>query len=689
MWSLVFIPIAVLSQTCPTYNCHEGGFSIAPTCAQVASSGNIQLQICDDPSFPFCNTLGTITKNFTCADSPPYTPSLAYPGEFCLSNSDCITNLCQSNSCVGQRPGGGCTSNSDCGIGLYCNSAFFCSAQLNQYQTCNSDYECLNNLGCNRTIFEPGLCVPYYIIPNGSPVGMCIDLLTESVSNLCSSGSCTLLNPGFDSVGICSPAYISATLEYPQQCQTDFDCLGTNGISTSIGSCSCGLDKDGHAYCDAFAGDPPSSTVQLIVQLHVSNNAIFNCHTQRRFDDYCLTQNLNPSTIQRYYKNRALATDTARYQGNDYCAQTIFNSQFFNITPSSFGCQAHSCANLQGWQAGTCLTFTEATNGYAINPCDPDSQDPYCDFRRAERNKWRNVTCGPAPSAPLKHPGDPCQYGDECYSGSCLNGFCRGIAEGQSCRSSEECNVGLYCESLNYLFTCQPLIYTGSSGCGSDYDCVNSAGCNYGANGPPGVCVTYYTLPLGSQVACSVDGLSNLCGSGACYNGGNGLLGICVPPPVSSSPLPTLCTVGGQCTGRNQVGQSFVGTCVCGYNGNGSSYCKPFIGDAPGINYLTATISFLAPAGPIGLCQTTRRFSQDCFDLVAQNIGQDPRIWYSQYLYFTYYPYLVDNDECVKATYTNEYCDNLPDQYFSYKKKLSKPTNFFSSLLEWFRSIKF
>ena len=624
------------------------------------SAGNVRLQICDSPAGSYCNTKGTITGNYSCVGGPTITTTLAYPGEFCISNEDCSSYLCNQNVCVGQLPGGACVSNADCDVGLFCGSAGFCKQQASMYQACSNDYQCQNNLACNRTDFIDGVCVPYFTIPNGQPVGLCVDLLIESVSNLCQSGSCTLLNPGFDSVGICSPAYYSISKNYPRICTNDAMCQGTNGINTTIGSCSCGLDMNGNAYCDAFAGDPPGLTVQLLYQLHVNSTSIFNCHTQRRFDQFCLAQNLNPPQVQKLVNNRALLTDTARYQGNDYCSKAIFNYQYFSLSSANFGCQAYSCASIQGWQSGTCITFTEAVNGFAINPCEPTSQDPYCDFTKAQNNKWRNVTCGPAPSSALKYPGDPCVYGDECLLDSCINDFCKGYNEGQSCTSSEQCNVGLYCASNNFIFTCQPLLQPYQYGCGSDYDCVNYCGCSYNSTGPPGQCIPYYSAAIGTSVPCTNTGVTNLCTTGACYYPGQGFYGTCTQAPASINPIPTQCTVNGQCTGKNSIGQNFRGTCTCGYNSNGTSYCSLFTGDAPGQAYLTTMQKFFAKSGPIGSCQTTRRFSKDCYNLVSGALGINPNIWYSQMLNFTMFPYLINNDDCVKSVYTSGFWTYLP-----------------------------
>ena len=110
----------VLSQVCPTYNCHLGGFDLSPTCATVTANRNVLLQVCDNPFQAYCEISGTLTSNFTCSASPIRKPILSYPGEFCMENSNCITGTCQSNTCLGLGPGLYCYTNSACDVGLYC-----------------------------------------------------------------------------------------------------------------------------------------------------------------------------------------------------------------------------------------------------------------------------------------------------------------------------------------------------------------------------------------------------------------------------------------------------------------------------------------------------------------------------------------------------------------------------------------
>jgi hypothetical protein len=646
MWSLVFFLASSHAQpTCPIYSCHEGGFDLSPVCGTLSPTNNIILQVCDSPNQAYCDVSGTITNNFTCVSSPPYTRPASYPGEYCVQDSDCLSSSCISNVCVGQVAGSPCVSNSDCNVGLYCGRGFYCTAQLSYGQQCNNDYECANNMACNKTLFGPGSCIFYFSIPVNGTVGTCIDMLTEGVSNLCQTGSCTLQSAAWGSVGVCSPPFYAPSLNYPRTCNSDSQCLGVNSAgATTTGTCSCGMDMDGFAYCDAFAGELPSQTVLLLWTLHVNSTSINSCHTQRRFDIFCLQQNLGPKQVQNFLNNRALVTDTARYNGNDFCTKAIFNNQFWNIGPANFGCQAYGCANLQGWQAGTCITFAEGSNMFAIKPCTNLPGSSYCDYTKAENNKWRNVTCGPAPTTLVHYPGEYCVQNADCISSVCTNNVCIGTPQGGSCSSSSQCDVGLFCVSNNYAFSCQPQIGANQWGCGSDFDCVNYCGCQYSAGGPPGLCVPYFSLASGSVVPCS-NSVSLLCGTGACY-ASTANVGTCTVAPVSVTPLGQNCTFNGQCSGTNTNGQSFAGTCTCGYNNFGWSFCQPFIGDQPGVDYLKQVKKYYIANGPVNACQTTRRFSSDCINGFSSNLEQ-------LMLNFTMLPYLQYNDQCVKAVYTN------------------------------------
>ena len=649
MWSLVLL-VGALSQNCPTFSCHEGGFDISPVCGTLSPEQNIVLQACDNSTAAYCDVTGTITNNYTCALSPPYPQRVQYPGERCFENSDCITQSCVDSYCQGQNAGGSCTRNADCNVGYYCSPGFYCARQVSYGETCSHDYMCQNNLACNRTLFEDGQCVYYFSIPVGQPVGMCIDMLTEGVSNLCASGTCTLLSQT-DSIGVCSGVWYAPSLTYPRICTSDSQCQGIDGLGNStVGTCSCGMDMHGFAYCDALSGDPPAQTLQYLYELHVNSTGITQCHTQRRFEYECLTGNLGSSAVSLVETVKQLSTDTARYQGNDFCVKTIFNNQFHNQGPAAYQCKAYGCAFLAGWEDGTCITYTQGSNAFAINPCSSASSSPYCDYTKAENNKWRNVTCGTQPVVIVRYPGEVCSQNSDCVSNNCTNGLCKGTQAGLACGSTTECEVGLYCVSKDYRFTCQSLIAVYNYGCGSDFDCLPYAGCKLLQDGPPGMCVPYFSLTNGTSTTCN-NGVSLLCSSGSCY--GTGYTGLCTTAPVSKQALATPCRMNGDCSGSNSYNYQFHGVCTCGYNNKGSSYCQPFLGDEPGVAYLKMLKKHYKLGGGVEKCNSARRFSEDCYSGFEKNFT-----W--TYLNYTMFPMLVNNDQCVRAVYTWAYWKDVP-----------------------------
>ncbi|CAG9318544.1 unnamed protein product [Blepharisma stoltei] len=661
MWRVIlFLSIGVFS-LCPTYNCHSGGFDLGNTCAFVTPSKNVLMQICDENNLaPMCMVNPQIFNNFTCGQVPPYTAPLAYPGESCRADSQCRSGQCYQNVCQGQALGYSCISDADCNVGLHCGMGGLCTKQHPYNQECNSDYDCQNGFGCNRTMYASGACLPYYGVQNGEAVGICVDVLGEGNSNLCESGSCMPIYPGTNAEGICQPSFRSAGT-YPMTCQVDSDCIGTNGVNKLTGACQCGMDKDGLAYCSAWSGDLPAYTVRSILKQHVNSTAINNCQTMRRFSQSCLAQTLTPPEIYNFTQNNLLAQETARYQGNDDCTQAIFNTRYWGVNTNSFTCKAYSCGTGAQWTNEACIAYQEATNHFALKDC-PTGQ--YCNVAQSQANKWTNATCTTPPTSAPLYPGDPCKVNTDCISGVCsTKGLCVGIGwdNQTTCADDSQCNPGLYCvENANSVlqFTCQPLIKVGQSGCASEFDCVPNANCNFTMNNFPGTCVAYFSAPNGTPVPCAVSGYSSFCQSGACYNAGFSDLGVCAPAPVSQQ-LPNSCVTSNSCMAMNSLGQTFQGTCTCGYNPTGTSYCSAHIGDAPGKAYLTVAKVLYSSPGMTN-CQTSRRHYSDCLDRVAATLGQNTNVYYSAILNFTNYPLYINNDNCVKSIITYDFWTHLP-----------------------------
>lgn len=243
----------------------------------------------------------------------------------------------------------------------------------------------------------------------------------------------------------------------------------------------------------------------------------------------------------------------------------------------------------------------------------------------------------------LGYPGDYCTSNSRCSSQSCVSGICQGGKLDSKCSDHHDCNPGLRCAANG---VCTNLIQIGSAGCNNDYDCVNNAGCNM--TGSTGKCLEYFSQPIGSTVADCNSGSSNLCKTAQCSKSPKfGNLGVCKVSVQSVKNLPVACQSNLDCVGTDGAG-TFTGTCSCGYNVNKTAYCLPFPGDLPGLNYFASWKSALNATN--GVCNTLKRFTEGCLQQVDQNEKVLGATWG-----YLHYNLIQNNDNCVKATLTNDY----------------------------------
>jgi hypothetical protein len=87
------------------------------------------------------------------------------------------------------------------------------------------------------------------------------------------------------------------------------------------------------------------------------------------------------------------------------------------------------------------------------------------------------------------------------------------------------------------------------------------------------------------------------------------------------------------------------GICTCGRNPDGKAFCEPYFGDQPKQDYLNLLKKHLKSPN-IHFCQTTERFSEDCFKIT----GVVPHAIYKQITLISENPVaFLENDECTKA----------------------------------------
>jgi len=654
-FSLLLAVVGVWAD-CWQYKCHEGGIDWGNTC-MVPQSGKYLLQVCESNLAPYCDVTPTTTKNFTCTQMPRPENQVAYPGEPCVRSSDCLSGFCLNDICLGSALGEKCSSHKDCNVGLYCDPKGLCRFQKARGMPCDSEYECHNELSCNRTIYEGGACIPYFSIENDQPVGMCVSKFTEGYSNLCKSGTCLQNTYAENGPGICK-APLTTYEGFPKKCESNSDCLGKNSNAILQGVCSCAMSPEGTSYCEAFSGDPPTIETAELLKQHFNSNGITNCHTERRNDGYCFTQTLPAHDFYNYTQQKLLASNTPRYQDNDDCTKAVYNSDYWRLTEGDFSCKAYKCDNSTSWREGVCISYMESINTFGIQEC---SNNQYCDYELAIANQWLNVTCGGTMPQKEAYPGEPCDQSTHCLHSSCVSGTCEGTPQGGSCETTQECNPGLYCDldpnNSTLSFVCLPLKGYGEP-CISEFQCKTTAGCGY-ANGSNGkICIEYFTLGDSHPVECAKSGENDLCKSGTCYNVPGKSLGYCTSPP-SYDVFPKECRSSGECLAQNVLGEEFVGECSCGYNPQAKSYCSPFLADEAGMAYFQEIQSYLTNPSMV-VCQTTRRHSTTCAKMVAEQMKRNPLVPYIKILNYTNFAKYIDNDQCVKDVFTANFWNNIP-----------------------------
>ena len=252
--------------------------------------------------------------------------------------------------------------------------------------------------------------------------------------------------------------------------------------------------------------------------------------------------------------------------------------------------------------------------------------------------------CGPPESSyELGYAGDRCTSNSKCSSFSCVSGTCEGKNLNSSCSDHEDCNPGLRCSQSGI---CINLIQIGQSGCTDDYECANNAGCN--VTGSTGTCIEYFSQPIEAFVNDCNNGVSKLCKTAECIKLPKfSLLGKCKIATQSLNSIPNNCSSNIDCKGTDGV-DFFTGFCSCGFNANRNAYCSPFPGDMPGLAYYSVWKNALGAS--VGICNTLRRFSESCLEL----IGFKERVLEVTWGY-VYYSQIQNNDACVKNVLTEDY----------------------------------
>lgn len=143
-------------------------------------------------------------------------------------------------------------------------------------------------------------------------------------------------------------------------------------------------------------------------------------------------------------------------------------------------------------------------------------------------------------------PFDDCSKDEECVSLKCDNHKCKGKLEAEVCKSHEDCDSGLFCESLSGQCVKQKEF---DQDCTSDLECVNNCVCNNKK------CAFYYTFTNGAEAD-----NAKACESGYIEDG------VCVAGLRTKNPGQP-CTSDDDCKFIDENGKvKKTGNCTCGFN---------------------------------------------------------------------------------------------------------------------------
>jgi len=159
---------------------------------------------------------------------------------------------------------------------------------------------------------------------------------------------------------------------------------------------------------------------------------------------------------------------------------------------------------------------------------------------------------------------------------------------------------------------CQPLLQLGETGitCTDSNECVLGAGCH------KGTCIEIMSLPNGTVLEECTEDQNFLCQSMMCKSSGGWSSEYeCAPAHALNGQAPYPCGSNDDCESSDGI----TGTCECGKNEAGQSYCLPMNGDPEAIAYFTALKKFLQGTPAILLCHSDRRYMMSCF-LAAEDI---------------------------------------------------------------------
>ncbi|OMJ86716.1 hypothetical protein SteCoe_11725 [Stentor coeruleus] len=315
---LMFLLSFASSLTCKNYYCKLQSEVFYPKQCISQSKSGYSLNPCKNYSkysvTPFCQPS---SWNSTCAAEPAeVTSNVAWPGESCKVDQNCIYGMCIKGFCNAQNLGMNCSVSDQCNPGLYCKSNK-CAFQIEANNPgCTSDYDCINGAGCNN-----GICVNYFSINLSTPLSNCIN--NENL--LCPNITCGMKS---DKNYYCGGGVNSNT----NACTSSNECVSSVDKILQVtfnSQCACTLGNPAKSLCTLMPSDINYTIYQQNMMNWINSNNVRKCNSVRRFNDQCISQHWDDYEELLFSKYNVLLYPGI--VGNDQCTKEIFNTYYWKL----------------------------------------------------------------------------------------------------------------------------------------------------------------------------------------------------------------------------------------------------------------------------------------------------------------------------------------------------------------------
>lgn len=338
---LLLVVSCTQALTCPNYKCKT---LTSPQCIEYNAATLTYYSHPCSSSAPYCPI--TSAANSSCTATPVTPSSKNYPGIKCSLAADCYSGNCTNGLCQGENQGSPCTSgltqNIQCNPGLFCNigaSTPTCLYLFKAGETCTSDYECTYGTMC----YNQTTCTKLGSIATGMPVAAseCVN----SMSKYCASEQCNLFA---NNTAVCVDRYKN-THSIPYKCVDSTTCVSNTNSKTNTylsGTCTCGSNSDGYAYCSLFPGDGYYSKYLDKLKKYDASTSISNCNVDVAYAPSCMTSHWDKTDLYEYQYYYYMYQNYVGLHNAEDCTIKVFFPAYHGYKDNYDDVESSSFANL-------------------------------------------------------------------------------------------------------------------------------------------------------------------------------------------------------------------------------------------------------------------------------------------------------------------------------------------------------